>query len=196
MSPNVVRIPKDRIAVLIGTDGKVRETVERRTGLKLDIDSETGDVDILPGEAGETEEGKPATGYSDYGDPVMPLKVADFVKAVGRGFAPEDAYRLLEADAYLDLIDLTEWVGDKENHLRRVKGRLIGRNGKTRTILQEYTGAALSIYGKTVAFIGDASELALAREAVEMLIDGAPHSVVYKHLDERVHELRLEKLGL
>lgn len=181
MQPQTVRIPKDRIAVLIGSDGRVREQVEEMTGLELDIDSESGVVEVR--------------GESDM-DPVMPLVAADFVKAVGRGFAPKVAYRLFEPHVYFDLMDLTEWVGDRENHLRRVKGRIIGSDGKTRRALQEYTGADLAIYGKTVALIGDHKQLMLAREAVEMIIEGAPHAAVYQHLDERLHDIRMEKLGL
>lgn len=178
---NAVRIPEDRIAVLIGSDGKVRKRVEEFTGLELDIDSETGDVEVV-GDPGD--------------DPVLPLVTLDFVKAVGRGFNPDVAFRLFNDDVYLDVIDISNWVGKKKNHLERVKGRIIGSEGKTRRTLEEYTGARISIYGKTVAIIGDHVELQMAREAVEKLIDGAPHSAVYKWLDERLHEVRMDQLGL
>lgn len=182
MSPHFVRVPTDRIGVLIGEGGEVRDRLEEITGLTVDIDSETGDVEIQD---------------RDVDDPLLPLKAADFVKAVGRGFNPDIAFRLIEEhDAYLDILDLTDWVGSKANQLRRVKGRIIGQEGKTRTALEEYTGCKLAIYGKTVSMIGDDVEIRLVRDALEMLIEGAPHSAVYKHLDERLHDLRMQQLGL
>ena len=40
------RVPKDRIAVLIGKSGKTKKKMERALGGKLTIDSQTGDVSI------------------------------------------------------------------------------------------------------------------------------------------------------
>ena len=40
------RVPKDRIAVLIGKSGKTREMIEEACDGSLSIDSQTGDVSI------------------------------------------------------------------------------------------------------------------------------------------------------
>ena len=46
MSQLFARIPRERIGVLIGANGNVKEYIERKLPVKLDINSETGDVII------------------------------------------------------------------------------------------------------------------------------------------------------
>ncbi|HUU06933.1 MAG TPA: KH domain-containing protein, partial [Thermoplasmata archaeon] len=46
MTRQSVRIPKDRIGVLIGRKGGIKAQVEARTGVRITVDSEEGDVTI------------------------------------------------------------------------------------------------------------------------------------------------------
>jgi ribosomal RNA assembly protein len=125
----------------------------------------------------------------------MVLKVNDLVKAIGRGFSPDRAFRLLKDEFYFALIDIHDYVGKNPDHVRRMKSRLIGTGGKTRRIIEELSEAELSIYGDTVAIIGDAEALDIARTALDMILNGSEHSAVYSYLehtrrDRRVAELR------
>ena len=43
----LARIPKDRIAVLIGKEGRTRKMLEKASGASLEIDSATGDVSAI-----------------------------------------------------------------------------------------------------------------------------------------------------
>lgn len=176
-----IRIPKRRVGVLIGQDGQVRQEIEERSGVRLDVDSESGEVWLRDEEAF---------------DQVLVLKVQDVVKAIARGFAPDRAFRLWQDDAFLEIIDLTDAVGRNKKNLERVRSRLIGKDGRTREQLETMSGAQVSIFGKTVAIIGEIDELTLAREAVEMIIRGAPHATVYRFLENKRRELRLRDLGL
>jgi ribosomal RNA assembly protein len=135
-----LKIPKDRIGAMIGPGGEVKHEIEKRTGIKVDVDSETGEVTI---------------DYDHARDPAMVLKVNDLVKAIGRGFSPDRAFRLLKDEFYFALIDIHDYVGKNPDHVRRMKSRLIGTGGKTRRIIEELSEAELSIYGDTVAIIGD-----------------------------------------
>ncbi|HDM45199.1 MAG TPA: RNA-processing protein, partial [Candidatus Bathyarchaeota archaeon] len=44
MGSTYVKIPKDRIGVLIGPEGKVKEAIEKKLGVKIKVDSKEGDV--------------------------------------------------------------------------------------------------------------------------------------------------------
>jgi ribosomal RNA assembly protein len=177
----VIRIPEDRIGALIGPGGETKEEIEERSGTKLDIDSGTGEV-VVDDE--------------DCYDPLLALQVQDVVKAIGRGFSPDRAFRLWQADAYLDLIDLREFLGDKPNQIQRVKGRIIGEDGRTREHIEALTDVHLAVYGTTVGIIGEPMEMRVARQAVVQLVEGAEHKTVYKFLEDKRRELRMKDLGL
>jgi ribosomal RNA assembly protein len=112
------------------------------------------------------------------------------VKAIGRGFAPEDAMRLLDDDMMMfDLVDI-DAASRNKNDLRRHKGRLIGEGGRTRELMQELTGASVTIYGTTLGIIGGPQQVEAVREAAEMILDGAPHGSVYSFLERKRNELK------
>ncbi|MCS7099487.1 MAG: RNA-processing protein, partial [Sulfolobales archaeon] len=75
-------------------------------------------------------------------------------------------------------------------HLQRVKGRIIGEEGRARKTLEEMTGTYISVCRDYVAIIGDYTRAELARQAVEMLAQGRQHSTVYKFLDRALRELK------
>jgi len=178
-----VKIPRERIGVLIGPDGRVKEYIEKKLSVELEINSETGDITIFL--------------KKDAKDPSMLFKAKDVVLAIGRGFSPERAYKLLE-DEYkmLSIIDLREIFGRSQSDIRRIKGRIIGKDGKTRRIIEETSEAYISVYGHTVAIIGDIEQSEIAREAISLLIKGSPHASVYKFLQRKRHELKRKKLEL
>jgi len=168
-----VKIPQDRIGVLIGEGGETMREIEQRAEVRLDIDSETGSVRI-----------------EKVGDPIVGLKGPDIVKAIGRGFAPEDALTLLEDDLMMfDVIDVKAASRNKSD-LRRNKGRLIGEDGRTRELMEELSGASVVVYGSTLAMIGQPEQVDTVREAAEMLLDGAPHGSVYSFLERRHNEMK------
>ena len=175
------RVPKNRIAVLIGKAGRTREMIEKACGGSLTIDSQSGDVSI-------SWEGEP--------DPIKRLKVPDVIAAIGRGFSPERAVQLLEDDFFLRMYDIREWVGRQPNQTRRMRSRLIGTNGRIRTLIEEHTGCEISIYGSTVAVIGDDDSLALAAPAIEGILGGSEHGTVLFGLEQDRKRQRLRSKNL
>jgi ribosomal RNA assembly protein len=178
-----VKIPRERIGVLIGPDGRVKETVEKKFSVSLQIDSEAGDVTITQD---ATEQ-----------DPTVLFRAREVVTAIGRGFSPERAFRLFEdEDVVLEVIDLREIVGRSLSDIKRLEGRVIGKAGKTRKILEELTEAYVSVYGYTISIIGSIDQIETAREAISMLIKGSQHSTVYRFLHKKRRELKKKKLEL
>jgi ribosomal RNA assembly protein len=174
----LVRIPTERVGVLIGTDGETKELIEKRSGVRMRIDTE-GEVDI---------EDSP-------NDPLASLKVMDLVKAIGRGFSPQRAMRLLDEDEYLEVIELSDFIGKKSDQLVRMRARVIGTNGKTRRIIEDLTGANISVFGSTVSIIGNSVQLPIAKTAVEMILRGSEHATVYRYLERSRATLRIAEMG-
>jgi len=175
-----VRIPLERVGVLIGKDGSVKDGIESCLGVKIDIDAEDGNITI----------------ENVSGDVLAEWKARDMIKAIGRGINPDRALCLKSDDYMLNIIDLTDLVGRSKKMLQRQKGRIIGRDGKTRELVSQISGASVSVYGKTVAIIGQADEVSLASNAIEMLALGKPHSVVYKVLQRKAGDLKKKNIGL
>ena len=169
-----VKIPQDRIGVLIGEGGETLRRIEQAAEVRLDVDSENGAVAI-----------------EKTGDPLRGIKGPEIVRAIGRGFKPEEALTLLDDDMRMyESIDI-ERAARNDNDLRRKKGRLIGEDGRTRELMEELTGATVVIYGSTFGVIGQPKEVEITRSAAEMILDGAPHGTVYSFLErKRAEELK------
>jgi len=78
--------------------------------------------------------------------------------------------------------------------MRRLKGRVIGADGKTRRIIEDMTETYVTVYGKTIGIIGETSNVSLARRAIESLLRGSPHSSVYKWLENQRRNIRTRNL--
>jgi ribosomal RNA assembly protein len=165
-----IKIPKARVAVLLGVKGKTKRKIEKATNIKLKINSKEGEVEIL-GESLEVYQAEP------------------ILKAVARGFNPEIALTLTNEDNCFELIDLKSHAGSSKNKILRMKSRLIGEKGRCRRTIEEIADVKISIYGKTVGIIGDIENVHLARIAILDILRGAPHGPVYKKLEERVSKL-------
>jgi len=178
-----LRVPKERVGALIGPDGKTKKAIEKMLSVELQIESDDGGVTITLSEKID--------------DPSLLFKAKDVATAIGRGFSPEHAFRLIrEEEAILDIIDLRTIFGKSESDIKRIKGRIIGMDGKTRRIIEELTDTNVSIYGHTVGIIGNIEQGQVAREAIQMLIDGSLHSTVYRFLHRKRRELKKKMLEL
>ena len=99
------------------------------------------------------------------------------VRAVGRGFSPAQAKRLLEDECDLHVISLQ---GENPKRRQRMLGRVIGNEGRAKKRIEEETGAIICIKGKTLSIIGNPDELGPAEEALEELLSGKTHAYAYK----------------
>jgi ribosomal RNA assembly protein len=160
----IIRIPEERIGVLIGPSGIIKKKIQRKTKVKIEIDSGSGEVTI----EGEGEKFFQAT---------------DIVKAIGRGFSPERAFELFKEDYLLKIIDITEFVGKNSSTQKAKRGRVIGKSGLARQEIEKKTHCLISVHGKTVAIIGLAGEIQGAVDAVEMLLMGAKHETIENFLE-------------
>jgi len=118
-------------------------------------------------------------------DSIVLLRVKEVIKAFGRGFDYDTAINLLDEDYFLDILDIKTFTGKSRNRQVVLKGRVIGSKGKTKNIIEKYSDAKIVIYGKSVSIVGKAKNVRLAREAIEMLLNGATHSTVYRFLEKQ-----------
>ena len=93
----------------------------------------------------------------------------------------------------MEVLSLNEF-SDKKKQLERVRGRVIGKKGKSREIMESLTETYISVYGKTVSIIGLAENVTMTRNAVEMLLEGATHTAVYRKLEKYRRKLKQQRM--
>jgi ribosomal RNA assembly protein len=177
-----LNVPVERIAVLVGTDGQTKRLIEETFGVTVKVDSSSGQVELRPRQGG--------------GDPTVLLKARDTIVAIGNGFSPEKALQLSRDEVVLEVIDVSDHVGKDPEDLKRVMGRIIGAQGKTRRIIEETAHVDLAITRDKVSIIGHPEDVDAAKRAVMMLIEGAMHSTVYRFLDQYAQRRKFSRRGL
>lgn len=171
-----LKIPKERIGVLIGHNGETKKKIEELSQTTLEIDSAEGEITI---DEHETS------------DPLLRLIVEAAVRAIGRGFSPEHAMRLFKEDMDFFIFDIHDYVGKKDTHVRRLKSRIIGTDGKTKRTIENLTGADISVYGHTIALIADFESMDIAKKAIDMILTGRKHAGVYRYVEREMKKSRM-----
>ena len=99
-----------------------------------------------------------------------------------------------DEDLLLEVIDLGG-MADSPKQLDRLRGRIIGKDGRAREQIEDMTDVEISVFGKTVALIGYPEQLKTARAAVDMLIEGVPHENVFAFLDRKKKESKQDLIS-
>ena len=156
-----IKIPEKMKRVLI-KDEKGRRNIEKLTNTIITIED---DIKIE-------------------GEGLQVYQTKQVLKAFGRGFIIKDALCPLDDDYGLEIINLTELIKSDKRRIV-VKGRIIGKAGKTKKMIEKYTETKLSITGKTVSILGLWKKIDVAKEAIMMIIDGRSHATLYKWLERQ-----------
>ncbi len=161
----IIKVGHNRLAILIGPNGQTRRDICAKTKTNVEVDSHTGDVIISSDK----------TFYEIH----IAKKV---ITAIARGFSPENAFKLLIDGQTLEVIPLDEHVNSTSKRHTQIKGRIIGKEGKVKTLIERKLNCVLAIYGKTVSIIGPEDNIKDIRKVVEKILGGSRHTVVFKML--------------
>ena len=88
-----LKIPMQRIGVLIGQNGENKEKIEKISKVKIIIDSKLGEITIDDHNAE---------------DPIKTIKIENIILAIGRGFSPEKAFLLWDDNYEFYIFDLRD----------------------------------------------------------------------------------------
>ncbi len=166
-----LRIPRERVAVLIGKKGETKRSLEHETKTNIAVDSSEGEIEIV---------GK---------DALLLYLAREIIRAIGRGFNPDVALQLLKQDYAFEIISIVDFARNADD-LERLRGRVIGEGGKSRRTIEDLTETSICVFGKTVGIIGPGENLSNARRAIESLLSGSPHAHVYRWLERKRKEQR------
>lgn len=104
------------------------------------------------------------------------------IDAINFGFSIQKATLISKEDLLFEVIPIKNYA--KTSNLERVRGRVIGKNGKALGAIATLTECFLEINGNNVGIIGDAEHMQNAHNAIIQIIEGAKHSNVYTGLEK------------
>ncbi|CAD25985.1 similarity to HYPOTHETICAL PROTEIN Y443_METJA [Encephalitozoon cuniculi GB-M1] len=128
-------------------------------------------------------------------DPSYLERSAQYIEAINIGFPIEDAIALLKfSDVFLDRFEISEVKTLRGLHIERAVGRIIGREGKTRDAIEEFSRSKIIVQGQTIHLLGTVENTRIARDAICRLIMGSQPGSIFNRL--RIINSRLkEKYG-
>lgn len=170
-------VPPEELGRIKELIGGISKQVRERLGVSIRVDEQNSAVIVEP----LTPQGSANV-----------LKAKDIVKALVIGFQQSDVTELFDDDVILVVVDVASALDDKENHVRRVLGRIIGENGRAKRAIEEIVGVRIAVNDGRglVGIIGDYERAMIARHGIEMLVEGKMHGTVYKRLEAMMRELK------
>lgn len=175
----IIRIPTERIGALVGKSGKAKARIEEVCAVTVDIDGDSGEVQV----------------HGSFSESSEPFKAVEIITAIGRGFSPDSAMRIMDGGA-LHVMDLREFAGKSKSQIERIRGRIIGQSGKARRNMELLSDTQISVYGRTVSVIGEPEKIRVAVNAISALSSGSMHGSVYRRLETARRRQKIERLTL
>ncbi|MEM0155573.1 MAG: KH domain-containing protein [Thermoplasmataceae archaeon] len=177
MEAGVVLVPKERLPMIIGREGMTKRKLEKLGNVALNIDSAGGLVSV-----------------EQKNDALKANLTLSVVHAISRGFNPEVAFSIFDDYMQLIVISLRDFAKPGSRRIEEIRGRIIGRGGKTRRVIESLTSTHISVYGDTVSIIGDYVSIQYSREAISMIISGKKHRSVYQYLEKKAKEIKFKRI--
>jgi len=107
----------------------------------------------------------------------------EVIEALNLGFKIEQALLLNQEGFILEKVLIKNLT--KRHDLERIRGRLIGTDGRTRKTIENLSDCFLAIHDNTIGIIGRAEEIEKAMQAVESIIQGSKQNKVYSSLERK-----------
>ena len=103
------------------------------------------------------------------------------IDALDLGFPFSKAISIKEEGFLFEILNIKDYTTRKD--LKRVRARIIGKNGKVLKTLTKLTGCFFEIKENHIGIIGEAQAIERAQEAIISIIKGTKHSNIYSRLE-------------
>jgi ribosomal RNA assembly protein len=167
---NMITLTCDKIVRII----KGKKKLEEKLNVKITIQGRNVSL-----------EGKPEDEYL----------AGQVIEALDMGFPFSHALEIVTEDHMFEMINIKDHT--KRRDLERIRGRIIGTQGKTLQTLSELTECHLELKGNKVGLIGPPENIKIATEAIVSIIHGSKQANIYSFLErnrpEPIIDLGLKK---
>ena len=127
------------------------------------------------------------------GSPEKEYIAEKVIDAINFGFAISKAILIKKEDLIFEILNIKDHTNRKD--LERIRGRIIGKAGKTLKTLSDLSECFIEINENNVGIIGHPESIQVAQEALISIIKGSKQSNVYSHL-EKTRPKPIQDLGL
>jgi len=127
------------------------------------------------------------------GKPEKEYIAEKIIEAISIGFSLSEAFQLKDEDFMFEMINIKDHTTKK--NLERIKGRIIGKDGRAKNTLSQLTKCNFEVKDNIVGIIGPAECIENAQNAIISLINGSKHANVYGYLERNQPKLEPD-LGL
>jgi ribosomal RNA assembly protein len=103
------------------------------------------------------------------------------IEAIDFGFPIDAALMIKEEDLALEILNIKEHT--KRKDYKRIRGRIIGKEGKTKNTISSLTDCFIEVKDNRVATVGHPENVKTARQAIISLIKGTKQANVYAYLE-------------
>lgn len=137
-----------------------------------------------------TNRGKEVTISGDADDEYLGQKV---LEAIEMGFPISHALLIKEEGLMFEVLNIRDYT--KRTDLERIRGRIIGKDGRAIRTLANLTKSFMEVKDNFVGIIAHPETMEIAQEAVISIVKGSKHSNVYAHLEKNQPE-EVSDLGI
>jgi ribosomal RNA assembly protein len=103
------------------------------------------------------------------------------LEAIDFGFPIGAALMIEEEDFVLEIFSIKDYT--KKKSYERIRGRIIGKNGRTKKTIMALTDCFIELKDNRVGILGYSENVSNARQAIISIIQGAKQSNVYAYLE-------------
>ncbi|MEK6850523.1 MAG: KH domain-containing protein [Nanoarchaeota archaeon] len=115
------------------------------------------------------------------GDSFKEYEALMILEAMQFGFSANKALTLMDEQIVFRKIPIKSFT--RRKNLTEVRGRIIGKEGKTKRTIEDISGCDLAINDGEIGIIGPAEQIEEATTAITNLIRGTKQANVYRFLE-------------
>lgn len=127
------------------------------------------------------------------GTPENEYTAEKVIDAINFGFVISKALLIKKEDLMFEILNIKDHTSRKD--LERIRGRIIGKAGKTLKTLSDLSECFIEINENHIGIIGLPESIEIAQEALISIIKGSKQANVYAHL-EKIRPRPIGDLGL
>ncbi|MDO8563626.1 MAG: hypothetical protein AABW82_04925 [Nanoarchaeota archaeon] len=125
------------------------------------------------------------------GEPLDEYESMNVLDAIASGFSAKKALLILDEDNIFRKLHIKDFTRRKD--LKEVRGRIIGKEGKTKHTLENIADCMIAIQENTISVIGTAESIDNITTAIKNIVRGTKQANAYNFL-ERINAQKRGKV--